>query len=538
MITVGRRAALRPRHDCDPTERALHHDRRGALPAAVRERRAGRVPAHAAPRPRAPAGTRASSSTATTRRRPRALPSRATLFTGQYPSLHGVTNTDGLAKAADRPGDALARSRHGAHDGRLVPRRRLPHALPGQVAHLPRRPARPAAPTRACGSNDDDGALDRRRGRRLPTGPTGSTRSASRGWIGREPHGADPADTGFVRDGDLRRAGRRPLRRARGGRRRRAVADGGVVREPARHRVHRRGVGAARLPAHRRHGARRSPRRRRRRDSFDGRPTAQRQFHEVWPQHALRAADRRGLPPPLPLAAQGWSTHAIGRILDALEASRLRRRHHRRVHVRPRRPARRPRRPAAEVAQRVRRGHPRAAAGLGPGHRRRRADGVHDRHQPRRPAPDAARPRRRRRRAPRRRVSPCTTSRPSRSSAATCQRCSCGRRPTETIVDAPVYFMTEDQITPGPRPTEPVHRRAVRAGGGAGQGRVGDHPAADRRRRRGRALEAQPLLRPAPRAGGAHGSAPVAAEPRGRGSGSSTTSPPIPRSAPTSPPTA
>src|SRR5436190_2112545 len=32
-------------------------------------------------------------------------PSRASLLTGQYPSLHGVTQTDGIAKAAD--GDGL-----------------------------------------------------------------------------------------------------------------------------------------------------------------------------------------------------------------------------------------------------------------------------------------------------------------------------------------------------------------------------------------------------------------------------------------------
>jgi choline-sulfatase len=31
-------------------------------------------------------------------------PSRATLFTGQYPSLHGVTSTDGTAKQSSDPG--------------------------------------------------------------------------------------------------------------------------------------------------------------------------------------------------------------------------------------------------------------------------------------------------------------------------------------------------------------------------------------------------------------------------------------------------
>ena len=37
----------------------------------------------------------------TTRWRAACAPSRASLLTGQYPSLHGVTQTDGLAKAAD-----------------------------------------------------------------------------------------------------------------------------------------------------------------------------------------------------------------------------------------------------------------------------------------------------------------------------------------------------------------------------------------------------------------------------------------------------
>ena len=32
------------------------------------------------------------------------VPSRATLFTGQYPSLHGVSQTDGVAKRSSDPG--------------------------------------------------------------------------------------------------------------------------------------------------------------------------------------------------------------------------------------------------------------------------------------------------------------------------------------------------------------------------------------------------------------------------------------------------
>ena len=39
------------------------------------------------------------------------VPSRATLFTGQYPSLHGVSKTDGIAKQNTDPGDGVARPR-------------------------------------------------------------------------------------------------------------------------------------------------------------------------------------------------------------------------------------------------------------------------------------------------------------------------------------------------------------------------------------------------------------------------------------------
>ncbi len=131
------------------------------------------------------------------------LPSRATLFTGQYPSLHGVTDTDGMAKSASDPamrwldpdtvptlGDWFRAAGyrthyrgkwHVSHPDLLVPGR-----WPGTHESLR--------------ANDVDGVVDpvavdayRRADRLDPFGFSG--------WIGREPHGADKADTGFVRDG-------------------------------------------------------------------------------------------------------------------------------------------------------------------------------------------------------------------------------------------------------------------------------------------------------------------------------------------------
>ncbi len=45
------------------------------------------------------------------------VPSRATLFTGQYPSLHGVSKTDGTREGSDRSIDGVAGSRCGANLG-------------------------------------------------------------------------------------------------------------------------------------------------------------------------------------------------------------------------------------------------------------------------------------------------------------------------------------------------------------------------------------------------------------------------------------
>ncbi len=127
------------------------------------------------------------------------LPSRTTLFTGQYPSLHGGTNTDGMAKRNNDPamtwldpnsvptlGDWF---RAGGYDTHYRGKWHVSHAdllIPGTHEGL-----------MAC---DDSGTP-------IPAA-VAAYKGADRldpygfsGWIGREPHGAAKADCGAVRDG-------------------------------------------------------------------------------------------------------------------------------------------------------------------------------------------------------------------------------------------------------------------------------------------------------------------------------------------------
>ena len=126
-------------------------------------------------------------------------PSRASLFTGHYPSLHGVTATDGLAKSAVDPamhwldpesvptlGDWFRAAGYRTH---YRGKWHISHAdlvVPGTHQSLR--------------VNDVDGVVD--------PSAVDAYRRADRldgfgfsGWIGRDPHGVDKADTGFVRDG-------------------------------------------------------------------------------------------------------------------------------------------------------------------------------------------------------------------------------------------------------------------------------------------------------------------------------------------------
>jgi arylsulfatase A-like enzyme len=127
------------------------------------------------------------------------IPSRASLFTGQYPSLHGVAATDGMAKAANDPGmhwldpDSVPTMgdwfRAAGYRTHYRGKWHISHAdlvVPGTHEGLR--------------VNDADGVVDPavvdayRRADRLD-------RFGFSGWIGREPHGVDKADTGVVRDG-------------------------------------------------------------------------------------------------------------------------------------------------------------------------------------------------------------------------------------------------------------------------------------------------------------------------------------------------
>ena len=126
-------------------------------------------------------------------------PSRATLFTGQYPSLHGVTTTDGLAKRASDPGMHWLDPeevptlgdwfRAGGYRTHYRGKWHISHAdlsIPGTHEGIK--------------ASDDEGspipdAVDAyRKADRLD--PFGFS-----GWIGREPHGADKSDCGTIRDG-------------------------------------------------------------------------------------------------------------------------------------------------------------------------------------------------------------------------------------------------------------------------------------------------------------------------------------------------
>ncbi|EKF24985.1 sulfatase family protein [Mycolicibacterium hassiacum DSM 44199] len=126
------------------------------------------------------------------------VPSRPTLFTGQYPDLHGVTQTDGIGKAADdsrmrwlRPGEVPTLGnwfRAAGYDTHYDGKWHISHA-----DLIDPDTGEPLA------TNDDDGVVDPDAVQRYldadPLAPYGFS-----GWVGPEPHGAALANAGIRRD--------------------------------------------------------------------------------------------------------------------------------------------------------------------------------------------------------------------------------------------------------------------------------------------------------------------------------------------------
>jgi arylsulfatase A-like enzyme len=126
-------------------------------------------------------------------------PSRATLFTGQYPSLHGVTSTDGTAKQNSDPGMHWL-------DPDSVPTLGDWFRAGGYRTHYRGKWHVSLADLIIPGTHEGLMASDGD-GKLIPEA-VAAYQNADRldpfgfsGWIGREPHGAAKSDCGTVRDG-------------------------------------------------------------------------------------------------------------------------------------------------------------------------------------------------------------------------------------------------------------------------------------------------------------------------------------------------
>ena len=246
------------------------------------------------------------------------VPSRATLFTGQYPSLHGVSQTDGAAKQANDPAMSWL-------DPDEVPTMGDWFRAGGYETHYRGKWHISHADLMIAGTHDSLMASDDD-GRVIPAAVE-AYRKANRldpfgfsGWIGREPHGAPKSNSGLVRDGvyaeqvtdlfgDLARESRDgPWLAVASFVNPHDIAFAGGLYElllgmaPTDDTV----PDIAEAPSQG--------------DSFAGRPACQEQFKDLWPKVVA--------PQPTDLAYRQFYYYlhklvdqAIGRILDALHAA-------------------------------------------------------------------------------------------------------------------------------------------------------------------------------------------------------------------------
>jgi arylsulfatase A-like enzyme len=126
------------------------------------------------------------------------VPSRPTIFTGQYPDLHGVTQTDGIGKAHDDSRLRWLRRGEVPTLGNWFRAAGYDTHYDGKW-HISHADLIDPATGRSLPTNDDDGVVDPEAIRRYldadPLAPYGFS-----GWVGPEPHGAALSNAGIRRD--------------------------------------------------------------------------------------------------------------------------------------------------------------------------------------------------------------------------------------------------------------------------------------------------------------------------------------------------
>ena len=367
----------------DSARRHRDHDRRGARRASLRDRRrlgrwrrdtltgAAWFDEHAVNFGRHYTGSLA------------CVPSRPTLFTGQYPDVHGVTQTDGLGKMADDSRMRWLPRGRGA-DARATgsaPPATTPTTTASGTSPTPTSTTRPDERLR---TNDDDGVVDDAAVERYldadPLDPYGFS-----GWVGPEPHGGALADTGVRRDPLI---ARRVVAWLEDRYARRRAGDADALRPFLLVASFVNPHDIVLFPLWARRGSPLTtpspldpppmPAPPTADEDLATKPAAQIAYPRV---RTRRATDR-------PLRSRAlydknaqqyrdlyYRLHAevdgpIDRVRRAVTDARIGARRDR-AHLRPRRPARRPRRAAPEVVQPLRRGHPRSVLDRADRRRRR-----------------------------------------------------------------------------------------------------------------------------------------------------------------------
>ncbi|VEG57016.1 arylsulfatase A family protein [Mycolicibacterium aurum] len=126
------------------------------------------------------------------------VPSRPTIFTGQYPDLHGVTQTDGLGKAHNDSRLRWLRQGEVPTLGNWFRAAGYDTHYDGKW-HISHADLTDPATGESLDTNDNDGVVDADAVQRYldadPLAPYGFS-----GWVGPEPHGAALSNAGIRRD--------------------------------------------------------------------------------------------------------------------------------------------------------------------------------------------------------------------------------------------------------------------------------------------------------------------------------------------------